>query len=179
MNNIARWGFALALLPIAACSNSSQMMSSPPPAPPMPALADADASFASSVLDMAMFQTQISPYEAQNGRRAPVKAYASMLADAYTRNMSQMQSSVAGKAYAAPSAMSQPMMDMSGNIMKLKGAPLDRAYLHAEVVALNKSVRDYQAEIANGTDPDLKALAQSNLPTVQRQLARARALGGR
>ena len=178
MNRYARWGFALALLPIAACSNSSQM-AAPVAPPPPPALADADASFANSVMDVAMFQTQASPYEAQTGRRAPVKSYASMLATAYTANMTQMQSAVASKTYTAPSSMSPAMTTTAGNLMKLKGAPLDRAYLHAEVQALTGSVASYQAEIANGMDPDLKALAQTNLPTVQRQLARAKALGGR
>lgn len=178
MNRYARWGFALALLPIAACSTSTPMVSTPP-APVMPALADADASFANSVMDMAMFQTQAAPYEAQNGRRPPVKTYASQLADAYTKNMAQMQSAVASKSYTAPAAMSPMMTTTAGNLMKLKGAPLDRAFLHAEVMALTGSVSAYRAEIANGTDADLKAIAQANLPTVQRQLARARALGGR
>ena len=179
MNRYARWGFALALLPIAACSNSSQTVTTPPAPPAPPALADADASFANSVMDMAMFQTQVAPYEAQNGRRVPVKRYASQLADAYTKNMAQMQSTVASKTYTAPASMSTDMQGVAGGVTSLRGAALDRAFLHAEVQALSGSVQAYQAEVANGQDSDLKSLAQTNLPTVQRQLARARALGGR
>lgn len=178
MNRYARWGFALALLPIAACSNN-QTASAPPSPPPPPALADADASFANSVMDMAMFQSQVAPYEAQYGRRPPVKTYASALADAYAKNMTQIQSTVGNKTYTAPTSLSNGMQSAAGGVTSLKGATLDRAFLHAEVQALSGSVGAYQAEIANGQDSDLKALAQTNLPTVQRQLARARALGGR
>ena len=179
MNRYARWGFALALLPIAACSNNSQVASTPAAPPAPPPLADADTAFANSVVDAAMFQTQVAPYAAQNGRRAPVKSYASALADAYGKNMTQIQSTVASKTYTMPASLSTNMQGMAGGVTSLHGPALDRAFLHAEVQALSSSVRDYQAEIANGQDPDLKSLAQTNLPTVQRQLARARALGGR
>ena len=179
MNRYARWGFALALLPIAACSNRAQTVSVPPAPPAPPALADADATFANSVIDMGMFQTQVAPYAAQNGRRAPVKTYASALADAYTKNMAQIQSTVATKTYTAPTSLSTNMQGLAGGVTSLKGPALDRAFLHAEVQALSGSVQAYQAEVANGQDADLKSLAQTNLPTVQRQLARARALGGR
>ncbi len=36
----------------------------------------------------------------------------------------------------------------------------------------------FQDEIANGTDPDLKAFATSTLPTIQQHLAMARRLSG-
>ena len=177
MNRYASWGFALALLPIAACSNNSQTVSTPP-SPPPSALADADAAFANSVIDQGMFQTQVAPYEAQNGSRAAIKGYASQLADAYTRNLAQIQSTVASKTYTAPASLSTDMQGLAGGVTSLHGTALDRAFLNAEVRSLSASVQAYQAEVANGQDPDLKSLAQTNLPTVQRQLARARALGG-
>lgn len=176
MNRFVRWAFALALLPIAACSSNTPTVSAPP-APPPPALSDADTAFANTVAASGAFQTQAGSLAATKARRPAVKRYGSDLSDAYTKNMGQMQSAVASKNVTLTSTPDQA--DALARLQTLNGAAFERAYLNAVVADLRSSVQAYQAEIANGTDADLKALAQTNLPTVQRQLARGRRFGGR
>ena len=172
-----RWGVALAMLSIAACSSTTPTVTTPPA--PVVTLSDADSTFANSVAMADMFQTQASALAAQKARRPAVKTYAAQLGDAYGKNMSQMQTTVSAKGVSMGSTMDPARASDLAKLQGLSGAAFDRAYLSAEVAALRQSVSAYQAEIASGTDADLKALAQTNLPTVQRQLARARALGGR
>jgi putative membrane protein len=53
------------------------------------------------------------------------------------------------------------------------GSTLDADYVRGQVNYQKANAALYEYEIANGTDPDLKAFAQETLPKIQDHLARA------
>lgn len=58
----------------------------------------------------------------------------------------------------------------------LRGRPFDAAYARLQVTALEETVGLYAAYAQAGTDPQLRALAQTTLPRLQQQLTFARRL---
>jgi putative membrane protein len=67
---------------------------------------------------------------------------------------------------------------MLNKLTSLHGRAFDTAYLRGQIAGHTQMVKLLQQEIAQGTDPDLKAFAQSILPQVQAHLAKARSLAG-
>jgi putative membrane protein len=58
------------------------------------------------------------------------------------------------------------------------GETFDADYIRGQVNYQRGNTALYEYEIANGTDPDLKAFAQETLPKIQDHLARALKLRG-
>ncbi len=173
----ARWLFAAALLPLAACASNS-----PPPvaaaAPPPPALAAADQTFVMMAAGSDAGEVQEGQLAATKARSARVKAFASRMVDAHTKTTQQLMTIAQSKGVtpdATPPAMAQDQMTA---LTAARPAAFDRLYLHDQVVDHMATVKAYQDEIANGQDADLKAFATSTLPIIQQHLKMARQLGG-
>ena len=181
MTRFARWGFALALLPIAACSSNTPapMMASPAPAPMMPAANPADSAFVTAAAQSDLFEQQTSQLALTRARTPAVKSFAQMMIDAHTQSTSRLAGIAQAKGIMLPTALDsdqQPMLDSLNGMPT--GATFQRSYLRAQVMGHQKTLAVMQNYAANGTDPDLKAFASDMIPVIQRHLAAARRLSG-
>ncbi len=178
MNRHARWAFALALLPVAACSsnNSAPMQAV---TPPPPALAAADMQFVNFAAAMDANEIGSGQLAATKARNARVKRYAAMVVSDHQGVDQKLMTLAQSKGVTPDASEPQMVQDMMTKLQADKPATFDRDYLHDEVADHTMAIKMYQDEIANGQDADVKAFAQQTLPALQAHLKAARALGGR
>jgi putative membrane protein len=72
-----------------------------------------------------------------------------------------------------PTLLKAAYATMVSTLQHESGQALDTDYVRGEVNYQKGNAALYEYEIANGTDPDLKAFAQETLPKIQDHLARA------
>lgn len=175
MNRYTRWGLALALLPIAACSTT------PPPAPPMlpappPPLAATDASFIQTAAQGGMAEVQMAQVADQNSMRRPVKAYADQMIKDHTAANDQLKQIATAKGATVPASVSDEQQKMLTMLQGEKGRKFDHDYITAQIADHKQMLMLFQTEAASGTDPDLKNFAAQTAPTIQQHLTEAQKL---
>ena len=178
MTRSARWLFAAALLPIAACSsNTPPPVAAAPPAPPPLAAADAAFVNAAAATDAAeVSAAQLAETKSHNAR---IKKYAATMVTDHTQTTQQL-STIASSKGVTPDTSPNPMeSDMATKLNADSGRAFDRDYARGQVASHEAAIKVYQDEIANGQDADLKQFAQTTLPTLQAHLKAARSLGFR
>lgn len=178
MTRLARWGFALALLPLAACSGN------PPPAPmaampAMPMVSEADSTFAMAAANSDMTEIQSSQIALQKARRPAVRQFAQMMIDEHTRSTQRLMTIAQGKNIVLPTALDAQHQQMVDQLNPVPAGPrFDREYLRMQVMSHQQTLATMQQYAANGTDPELKQFASDMVPVVQNHLQMAQRLGG-
>jgi putative membrane protein len=181
MNRIVRWGTALAVASLAACSNE------PPPSPvaavtppPPPAVSPADQQFAAQAGASDQFEIQSSQLALQKSHNSRVRAFAQHMIDAHTQTTQQLTGIASGKGLTLAPALDQQQQQMLTDLQGLNNSrAFDRAYLHDQVVGHEAAVQVFQTEISGGQDDQMKAFAQQTLPAIEDHLKSAQRLGGR
>ena len=183
MNSIIRLGFALAFLPLAACTADrvNPMASTiPQPVPFGPSVSAADTQFAVQTSRSDLFETATSQLALQKVRRPEVRQYAQRMVDHHATSTQQLQRLAGNKGIALPGSLEPQQQQVLADLESASpGASFERQYLAGQVDGHVATVGTYRSEIAGGTDPDLKAMAEQGLPEIERHLADARRLAGR
>lgn len=183
MNTIVRLGFALALLPLAACTADrvNPMASTlPQPVPFGPSVSATDTQFAVQGSRSDLFETETSRLALQKARRPGVRQYAQRMIDHHTASTQQLQRLAGNKGIALPGSLEPQQQQILASLESASpGASFERQYLAGQVDGHVATVGLYRSEIAGGTDPDLKAMAQQGLPEIEQHLADARRLADR
>jgi putative membrane protein len=172
MNRHLRWAFALALLPIAACS------SNPPPAPVAvapapPALAAVDQTFANAAASSDATEIQAAQLAKTKTKVRRITQFADRMIADHTKTTQQLTTILQSKG-ATPTATPGDLSALQAET----GRKFDRDYMRGQVTAHIAAVKLFQDEIANGQDADVKSFAQATLPTIQDHLKMARAISG-
>ncbi len=177
MTRYARWLFAAALLPLAACASNPPppMAMTPPPPPP---LAAADQTFVTAAAGSDAGEVQEGQLAATKARNPRVKKFASMMVDAHTKTTQQLMTIAQSKGVTPDATPPKMATDQLTALNAARPAAFDRLYTRDQVADHMAAVQAYQAEIANGQDADLKAFATSTLPIIQQHLRMARQLSG-
>ncbi len=184
MNNLARMGFALALLPaIAACTpNRTNPMAAtiPQPVPPTASVSAADTQFALQAAQSDMFEAQSSQMALQKARNPAIRQYAQRMIDYHTGTTRELRDIAGTKSMNLPMALEPQQQQALANLESASpGASFERQYLNGQIEGHTATAGTFRSEIASGLDPDLKSFAQRGLPEVERHLADARRLRGR
>ncbi len=178
MNQYARWGFVLALMPLAACASST-----PPPAPPAappgpPPLAAADASFIQTAAQGGMAEVQMAQLAEQTSKSRAVKQFAEhMIADHTTAN-NQLKQIAANKGATVPPDVNSEQQQALAKLQGEKGRMFDHDYIMGQVTDHQAMLSAFQTEAASGSDPDLKSFAAQTVPIIQEHLTAAQKLEG-
>lgn len=182
MNRIVRWGFALAILPLAACTgNNVAPMAATVPQPPAaaPTVNPVDQTFATQAGESDQFEIQSSQIALQKSHNRRVREFAQRMIDAHTKTTQELTGIASAKGLPPQPALQPEQQKMLATLQTLTGRAFDRGYLNDQVMGHTAAVTLYQNEIANGQDPQLKAFAQQTLPIIQDHLSAAKRLGGR
>ncbi len=171
MNRYARWAIALAVLPVAACADSTPPTPAAPPAPP--ALAAADASFVTSAAQGGMTEIQEAQLALSQARSPKVKAYANRMVSDHTMANDQLKTLIANKGVMLPSDVSPAQTQEMASLKGDTGREFDRAYVADQISGHQAMLTLFQTEASSGTDPDLKKFAADTLPTIQSHLDQA------
>ena len=169
-----------ALLPLAACNtNPTNPMAAtvPTPLPSVPSTSVQDQNFAMQAATSDMFEVQSSQLALQKSRNPAVRRYAQQMIDFHTMS-SQKLSTLAGQKGASTPGALDPMQQKTMADLESAGSSFDRQYLAAQAAGHRDAAQVFRSEIASGTDPDMKALAQQTLPTIEQHLATVRRIRG-
>ena len=135
------------------------------------------------------FVTQTSlgtPFQVDSGRVAETKgtnqairSYADLMVSSHITVNNALLAILKNKApVPPPTLLKAAYATMVSTLQHESGQTLDADYVKGQVNYQRANTALYQYEIANGTDPDLKAFAQETLPKIQDHLARALKLQG-
>ena len=177
MNRTYRWGFALALLPIAACSsNTPAPMAATPPAPPP--VAQVDQTFLANATQGGMAEVQAAQLALTKARSPRVKAFANEMIADHTPVNQQIMQLTQQKGLTPPTTVNDMQQQQMTQLQGETGVRFDRDYMHDQVVDHEMMVKLFQDEVANGQDADIKTLAQNTIPVLQKHLMQARQATG-
>jgi putative membrane protein len=135
------------------------------------------------------FVTQTSlgtPFQVDSGRLAEAKgttqairSYADLMVGSHITVNDALLAILKNKApVPPPTLLKAAYATIVSTLEHESGQTLDTDYVRGQVNYQKGNTALYQYEIANGTDPDLKAFAQETLPKIQDHLARALKLQG-
>jgi putative membrane protein len=135
------------------------------------------------------FVTQTSlgtPFQVDSGRLAETRGttkaiqnYAELMVSSHITVNNALLAILKNKAPAPPPTLLKAAYStMVSTLQRESGEAFDADYVGGQVNYQKANAALYQYEIANGTDPDLKAFAQQTLPKIQDHLARALKLQG-
>jgi putative membrane protein len=135
------------------------------------------------------FVTQTSlgtPFQVDSGRVAEtrgtteaIRSYADLMVSSHITVNHALLAILKNKApVPPPTLLKGAYATMVSTLQYESGQTLDTDYVRGQVNYQRGNAALYQYEIANGTDPDLKAFAQETLPKIQDHLERALKLQG-
>lgn len=177
MNTMIRWGFALCLLPIAACSsNTPAPVAEAPPA--MPALAPVDQTFVTMAAQGGMAEVQLATLAQSNARSPRVKTFASEMIKDHSAANDQLMKLASAKGVTPPTDLNDMQAQQKQMLTSEHGAKFDRDYMRGQVSDHQAMLQAFQDEAQNGQDADIKTFAQNTIPTIQQHLAQAQRASG-
>lgn len=164
---------ALAMMPLAACSSS-------PPLPPVvvapaPMLPQQDAMFLNSVATANANVIAASQLAVKNGSPR-IRRFATQMITDHQAVGQKLMALAQAKTVTPPMAPDDAHTQMLSSMQAVKGHTFDKGYMDGQVADHKTLVAMFQSEAQNGTDPDVKAFATENLPTLQQHLTMARRL---
>ena len=175
MNYSARWLFAAALLPIAACSsNTPPPVAAAPPAPPP--LAAADAAFVNAAAASDAAEVSAAQLAEQKSHNSRIKQFAMTMVTDHTQSTQQLDTIAQGKGVTPDTTPDAAEAADATKLNAVSPRAFNHDYVIGQIASHQAAVKVYQDEIANGQDADLKQFAQTTLPTIQNHLKMARGL---
>jgi len=137
-------------------------------------LAPEDASFVREAVQAGLAEAKMGNLAVQNAQDQNVKTFAQKLARDHTAANQELQQIAAQKGMQLPTVIDAREMLTLKRLSSLSGTEFDRAFAQDAVKAHEQAVKIFQKEAQTGQDPELKAFAQKNLPTLREHLAMAR-----
>jgi putative membrane protein len=123
-----------------------------------------------------MTEAQLGKLAAEKGSSDNVKQYGQKLASDHEKAAEELKQ-VAGKEnIQIPDSLDSKHQSKVDKLGKLSGPEFDRAFVKDQMKDHQKNVSDYKAEAQYGTNPNVKMVAEKQLPTLEQHLAEAKDL---
>ena len=180
MNRFAPALATLALL--AGCSQSEHAataVQSAAQAQATPTLSTTDATFINTAAQSGITEVTFGQLAREKAGRSSVRDFARRMVDEHTTVNQELTQLAASKQITPTTTVDATHQAEYDRIKGLHGRAFDRAYMNDQATDHAATVQAFQTEVANGTDPDVKAFAARVLPAVQMHLDTAEKLGGK
>ncbi len=175
MNNAIRWGFALGLLPLAACADNTP----PPPPPAPPPLAAADANFVTAATQASLAEIAEAQIAQKQSHNTSILNFAQQMITDHTQANQELAQIAAKKGVTPPAAASDAQTQEANGLSTETGRTFNHDYINDQVAGHKAALAVFQEEATSGTDPDLKSFAQNTLPAIQHHLDMADAISAK
>ena len=110
------------------------------------------------------------------GSNNDVRQFAEMMIVQHTVQMNNLKTLATRKGVTLPTTLPQAKQNLKLRLEALNGIQRDSAYMNIQVISHQQTVANFQSEISNGQDADVKNLATTNLPAIQQHLEMAQGL---
>lgn len=178
---------ALSLIALSACqrdetpdtpaqqsSAETAAVPQPPPPPPPAVLSETDRDFATRAASVGLAEVEASRMMAEKAASTDVRQFAQQMVEAHADANRQLMKIALSKQLELPMA---PTGDDHSAIVELNaaaGSTAETMYMQQfGVQAHQRAVALFEREVKDGSDPDLKGLAEQVLPSLKENLNRA------
>jgi putative membrane protein len=136
-----------------------------------------DRDFVTKAAMSGMKEVQLSQIAAESASSDAVRQFAQRMVTDHTQANQQLMQLASSKGVALPATPDQKVSNNAAKLQGLSGAAFDKQYLkEVGVPEHEKDISLFERQAANGTDPDLRAFATAQLPTLREHLEMARSL---
>ncbi|MDP4248039.1 MAG: DUF4142 domain-containing protein, partial [Bacteroidota bacterium] len=132
-----------------------------------------DATFVVNVADAGMTEVQLGQLAQQKGTDKEVKDYGAMMEKDHTAAGDKLKAVASSKNITMPAAVSPDMQKAINDLQQKSGKDFDKAYINQMIDDHKKVISMFESESKNGSDADIKAFADSTLPTLRKHLDEA------
>ena len=132
----------------------------------------ADTMFITTAAQDGQAEVELGKLAQQNAQNAQVKTFAERMQADHGKANGELQGLAAKKGVTLPKGLG-PHEAMRTKLEKMKGAQFDQAYMRGMVDDHTKAVKEFESASTGATDPDVKAFAAKNLPTLREHLRMA------
>ena len=175
MNRYVRWGFALAVLPLAACADTTPKPATAAPAGPPP-LASSDTTFITDAAQGGMAEIQAAQLAQTTSHNPKIKSFAARMISDHTQADDQLKQIATAKGATMPTAPNDMETQQFTALQALKGRAFDKQYIQDQIADHQQMLQEFQTEAQSSPDTDLKTFAANTVPIVQSHLDAANAL---
>lgn len=168
-------GLSVVLLPLATSAPAQESAASASGT----SLGPADTYFVTQTSLGTPFQVDAGRVALAKGTTEAIRSYADLMVSSHITVNDALLAVLKNKAPVPPPTLLKAAYATTvWSLQHESGSTLDADYVRGQVNYQKANAALYEYEIANGTDPDLKAFAQETLPKIQDHLARALKLQG-
>jgi putative membrane protein len=159
------------LIPLVTSAPAAQISTANPSGTP---LGPVDTYFVTQTSLGTPFQVDAGRVAEAKGTTQAIRSYADLMVSSHITVNDALLAVLKNKApVPPPTLLKAAYATMVSTLQNEGGQTLDTDYVRGQVNYQKGNAALYEYEIANGTDPDLKAFAQDTLPKIQDHLARA------
>jgi putative membrane protein len=137
-------------------------------------LSTAENTFLTAAAEGGMAEVELGKLAQQKANSDAVKEFGKRMEDDHSKVNDQLKSLASNKGVTLPTSISAKSQATKDRLSTLSGAAFDRAYMQDMVTDHTHDVAEFRRMASSATDPDIKAFATKNLPTLEEHLKLAR-----
>lgn len=126
-----------------------------------------------------MAEVELGKLASTKAQNADVKKFAQMMVADHGKANTELKALATKKGVTLPTELDAKHKSTMTELQGLSGAAFDKAYIAGQLADHEKTVKMFQAQAQNATDPDVKAFAAKTLPTLQEHLEMVRNLNNK
>jgi putative membrane protein len=138
-------------------------------------LSTADKHFMNEAAQSGMAEVALGQLAIDKSQNAEVKKFAQGMVDDHTKMNEDLKTLATQKGVTLPIAMTSEDRKTESRLGKLTAAKFDNEYMKQMVLDHKKDVTAFEQAAKTAKDPDVRAFASQNLPTLQKHLEQAKA----
>lgn len=165
----AALGFSLPLTAMAQMATSGPNANLNASGGSAPKLSGQDETFITLAATSGLSEVQEGQLAQQKGNSA-VQAVGNRMVTDHTKINSQLASVASGQGFTPPTSLTPHQQAQYSQLQGLSGQAFDSAYLTDQKAAHLKAIKVFRTEYSQGTNPQLKMLANQTLPILRMHL---------
>lgn len=142
--------------------------------PPQEDVSQADKDFMMKATLANRAEIELGELAASKGQHDSVKAFGRLMVTEHTTAQNELNALASSKQVTLPAAPDSAHQALSQQLKTMSGNKFDSTYIHHQVMDHQKTQQDFQAEINQGKNADVKNYANKYLPHINMHLDRVK-----
>lgn len=141
------------------------------------ALADSpDSSFIKSAAEGGMSEVELGQLAQQKAMNPAVKGFGAMMVKDHTAANEKLKALAATKQVGLPDSPSVMQKASKAKLDMMSGDSFDKSYVKGMIDDHKDDIKEFQKEVVDGKDPQVKAFAAATLPTLKMHLKKIQSI---
>ncbi len=132
-----------------------------------------DAHFAVAAADGGLLEVELAKLAETNASSQVVKDFSKHIVEDHSKANEELKALALSKSISLPDALSEKYQKKVEDLSKKSGAEFDKDYIDLMVSDHKDDIKAFEKEAEKGNDPEIKAFAESKLPTLKHHLQMA------